>query len=469
MYIMYFISVLANIPLSGVRANIMDNTRSKEGKYRPYIVKMGIPSAIVTILFVWFPYDRFGALFGEGTLFGKDRSYVITCAIILIFNFIQNFFYYFFSEAYDNLIHALSPNTQERADVSTIKGVVYLLAPSILSLAMPIFAQLFTNNNMYDIRLYRYIYAHLAILSVILSIVVYANTKEKMVQAKTHVIQIKFMDSLREVLRNGSVVGDVIAKADTSGMSYFSLYDGDILQMVCGVLILASIAGAVINVIPYFFYDLAELKQQGMIRVLKIRAFFEDFGNNTLSDDNLVEVVEMVEKANELANREPARISKDEIKAAKKDSAAKKKIKAAKKASGTKAERKAAVKSARQERSAQIKVCRDKRREAIQLNQEIRLAPYVIKEMATLKASSESFRQSTRRRYTTRDLQVLACTAFRNSKVSLKRRNAFLRKRMTKKSSASIWCTLPEQGLRQENIRTSISPAVKSPFRTILS
>lgn len=67
---------------------------------------------------------------------------------------------------------------------------------------MPIFAQLFTNNNMYDIRLYRYIYPPLAILSVMLSIVVYVNTKEKIVQAKTHVIQIKFMDSLREVLRN---------------------------------------------------------------------------------------------------------------------------------------------------------------------------------------------------------------------------------------------------------------------------
>ena len=58
MYIMYFISVIVNIPLSGIRANIIDNTRSKEGKYRHYIVKMGIPSAIVTILFVWFPYHQ---------------------------------------------------------------------------------------------------------------------------------------------------------------------------------------------------------------------------------------------------------------------------------------------------------------------------------------------------------------------------------------------------------------------------
>ena len=202
MYIMYFISVIANIPLSGIRANIIDNTRSKEGKYRPYIVKMGIPSAIVTILFVWFPYNQFGALFGEGNFFGKPRAYVVTCAIILLLNFIQNFFYYFFSEAYDNLIHVLSPNTQERADVSTIKGVIYSLAPSILSLAMPIFAQLLTNNNLYDIRLYRYIYPPLAILSVMLSIVVYVNTKEKIVQAKTHVIRIKFMDAIKAVAKN---------------------------------------------------------------------------------------------------------------------------------------------------------------------------------------------------------------------------------------------------------------------------
>lgn len=515
MYIMYFISVLVNIPLSGIRANIIDNTRSREGKYRPYIVKMGIPSAIVTILFVWFPYNQFGALFGEGTIFGKSKAYVVTCTLILIFNFIQNFFYYFFSEAYDNLIHVLSPNTQERADVSTIKGVVYSLAPSILNLAMPIFAQLFTNNNMYDIRLYRYIYPPLAILSVILSIVVYVNTKEKIVQAKTHVIQVKFMDSLREVLRNkyfwviamatwlgflessmtvvlgwlynyggicngstyslitlvcqnaglvgmllapfairkwgkrfvligtnvlnivfialmfpvvrvidmsgtstsaldtwiplillvvcywmnnlmnafmqiltpsinadirdyqqyisgeridgmfstitaigglitvassgvvnllynkfginvetaervmndpevmnkvlrnGSVVKDVIEAADTSSITYFSLYSSDILQTICGVLILASIVGAFINVVPYFFYDLTELKQQGVIRVLKIRAFFEDFGNNNLDDENLVEVIEMIEDAQVLINEEVQKESKENIKKAK--------------------------------------------------------------------------------------------------------------------------------------------------------
>lgn len=108
---------------------------------------------------------------------------------------------------------------------------------------------------------------------------------------------------MNKVLRNGNVVKDVIAETDTSSIAYFSLYDGDVLQTICGVLILASIVGAFINVLPYFFYDLTELKQQGMIRVLKIRAFFEDFGNNTLSDENLVEVVEMVDRAEKIGRR----------------------------------------------------------------------------------------------------------------------------------------------------------------------
>lgn len=52
MYILYVIAVIAGIPLTGLRASIVDNTRSKAGKYRPYILLMGIPSAL--ILLQWF-------------------------------------------------------------------------------------------------------------------------------------------------------------------------------------------------------------------------------------------------------------------------------------------------------------------------------------------------------------------------------------------------------------------------------
>lgn len=537
MYVLYVLSVLSNIPLSGIRANIIDNTRSKEGKYRPYIVKTGIPSAIITILFVWFPYDKLESIVGSGMIFGKEKAYVATCIVVLLLNFGQQFFYNFFYEAYDNLLHVLSPNSQERTDVASIKGVVYSFAPSILGLVMPLGAQLFTNDNMYDIRLYRYIYPPLCILSIGLCIVIYANTKEKIVQAKTHVIQIKFMDSMREVIRNkyfwiialagwlgflesavntmlqwlynyggictgaeyslitlfcqnaglvgmllapicirkwgkrgvlimtnvfnvvfillmypfinvlfilvfcfwmnalmnafaqiltptiqadirdyqqyvsgeridgmfstitaiggivtlatssvlpmiyekfginevvarsvmnnpevmnrvldnGAVVGDVIREAIANGsanISYFSLYDPDILSSMLRILIIVSVIGALINVIPYFFYDLTELKQQGIIKVLKIRAFFEDYGNNTLSDRDLVEVIEMVKTANELSGEQVNPLSKADIKTARK------------------AKNKEALAEAK-------KIYKQERTR----NTEIQLAPFVIKEL----------------------------------------------------------------------------------------
>ena len=93
MYIMYLIAVVANIFLTGVRANIIDNTRNKAGKYRPYIVTMALPAAIACILTVWFPYNQLPVWLGEGTLFGRDIAYIAKCAIIMVLNLLIHFFY----------------------------------------------------------------------------------------------------------------------------------------------------------------------------------------------------------------------------------------------------------------------------------------------------------------------------------------------------------------------------------------
>ena len=72
MYILYVIAIIAGIPLTGLRASIVDNTRGKAGKYRPYILLMGIPSALIFIAMVWFPYDKLKYLVGDGVVFGEN-------------------------------------------------------------------------------------------------------------------------------------------------------------------------------------------------------------------------------------------------------------------------------------------------------------------------------------------------------------------------------------------------------------
>ena len=201
MYILYLISTLANIPLTGIRANIIDNTRGKGGKYRPYILSMGIPTALISIAYVWFPYEAMYTLF-PNMLFGKEAGYVIKCAMVLLFSLLLQFFFNFFNDAYTNLIHVLSPNTQERTDVLAIKSVVYSLAPSIMNIVLLIIAQVAANNNLYDIKVNRISYPIFAIIGMLLTFVVYANTKEKIVQAKTHTVKIKFTDAFRAVVRN---------------------------------------------------------------------------------------------------------------------------------------------------------------------------------------------------------------------------------------------------------------------------
>ena len=178
MYIMYVIAVLANIPLTGIRANIIDNTRNKAGKYRPYIVTMAIPTAIICLATVWFPYDKLSLIVGEGMIFGETRAYVAKCALIMLFNFLLHFCFYFFYDSYENLIHVLSPNSQERAEVASIKSVVYSFAPTVVNLFTPIIAKNIFHTNTTDIRVYRLLYPILTVLGILLCIIVYKHTEE---------------------------------------------------------------------------------------------------------------------------------------------------------------------------------------------------------------------------------------------------------------------------------------------------
>lgn len=514
MYFIYILAVIISFPLTMLRAYIIDNARNRKGKYRPYILTMGLPTVILAIGYFWMPYEKMG-------------SQMMKCAVVLLFNIGFQFFYNFLYDAYDNYIVVLSPNTQERANVSSIKSVTDSFAPTITNAIIPLLAtSIIGTSNLNDIRLYRYIWPPILIIGFLLSVIVYVNTEEKIVQAKTHVVQIKFFDALRAVAKNkyfwvislagwlgflegayssilnwlysyqhacsggeyslivtiygnaslwgmllaplsikklgkkntlvltnflnilfialiypvvkhtsidimiwlvmiclwfnalvGSfahiltpslngdirdyqqyitgeridgmfaavgLIGSAITMITSSVLPaiyekvgfnetklaellpeiiaqegelidptnvYNVLYHKETFISIFGVLIAVSVLGAFMNVIPYFFYDLSEIKQQGMIKVLKIRALFEDYGNGILKDKNLVEAIEIIKEANELENAQPKNLK--EFKAAKKQASSKEEKKAAKKAY----------------------------KDAVQFNQNIEISKYVTDEM----------------------------------------------------------------------------------------
>lgn len=170
------------------------------------------------------------------------------------------------------------------------------------------------------------------------------------------------------------------------------------------VLIIAAVIGAALNFVPYLFYDLTETKQRGIVKVLKIRAMFEDYGNGILRDESIVEAIDIIDEANLLYKDRTLMTTKDDIKKAERLPARTpeekefkkneiKRLKAAKKEfntqnRGIKKDRinqaKAMPKSTDAEKAARkaaIKAAKKENRELNKLNADISVCDFIIDEM----------------------------------------------------------------------------------------
>ena len=97
---------------------------------------------------------------------------------------------------------------------------------------------------------------------------------------------------------------------------YNILYNDEMRNNLFDVLIIASIIGAILNLIPYLFYDLTEEKHRGYVNVLKIRAMFEDYGNDELENPQLIEAMNIINASRN--NLQKKTVDKTALKAAKK-------------------------------------------------------------------------------------------------------------------------------------------------------
>lgn len=136
-----------------MRSYCFDNTKSPDGKFRPYLKWMGIPTVIVSIIFVWLPYET--------------MDYNTKVIFVEIMYLLVNCFSPFYSEAFSTLLQVMSPDSDERTDVMSISQIIYSLAPSLTNLLIPFLAQL--TGGLTDIRTYRFIYPAISVLGLFIA------------------------------------------------------------------------------------------------------------------------------------------------------------------------------------------------------------------------------------------------------------------------------------------------------------
>ena len=100
---------------------------------------------------------------------------------------------------------------------------------------------------------------------------------------------------------------------------YNVLYDDAIRNNLFEVLILFSAFGALLNLIPFCFYDLTENKHHAYVDVLKIRAMFENYSLGVLEDDELCECMEIIRQAKENSVKSKISLGRKADKSARKE------------------------------------------------------------------------------------------------------------------------------------------------------
>ncbi|MDE5549404.1 MAG: MFS transporter, partial [Clostridia bacterium] len=126
--------------LSFVRAplvgGIMDNTNSKWGKYRPYLLFAGFVCVVCYWMLAFIP-NIFMPKSGQHTT-EKTKWLVIGSYQIILF--IATMAYGFYSFGRKGLAQVMTPNTNERTKLYSVGGVIDSLGPSIVQMFFPVIA-----------------------------------------------------------------------------------------------------------------------------------------------------------------------------------------------------------------------------------------------------------------------------------------------------------------------------------------
>ncbi len=183
---MLTVQTILNIVFQIIRGKLVDNTNTRWGRFRPYLAIMGAPLAILSIIFIFLPF--------ESMAYSQKYMWVFIFAIAISIG------QPLYQTAYTNLGSVISPSTAERSKILAISSLIYSFAPTVYQLFVPIFSNL--TGGFTDIRTYKYIVVPIGVIGVFLSFFAFFGCKERIVSSKHFVKKVSIIGGCVAVWKN---------------------------------------------------------------------------------------------------------------------------------------------------------------------------------------------------------------------------------------------------------------------------
>jgi Na+/melibiose symporter-like transporter len=184
--VMSLIMNILNLIKTPFISMLIDNTNSRHGKFRPYLLYTGLPAAILLTAMAFIP---------------NEMNYTLKCIVLSIVYFCLMIFQSLYALAFTSLAQVLTPDSNERTSLLSISQFVYSLGPSIVNILLPILAGLFS-GGMTGFTAYRVLFPIFSIIGVLLGLITFKGTEEKIIVPDNYVAKVKFTDGIKEIRNN---------------------------------------------------------------------------------------------------------------------------------------------------------------------------------------------------------------------------------------------------------------------------
>jgi len=195
-----------NDPLMGI---ICDRTNTKKGKFRPYLLWVAVPFAVVAVLTFSTP--------DLGTIGKLIYAYITYTLMMMVYTAIN--------VPYSSLMGVMTSDTGERTTLASFRFIGAFSGGIFVTSTAAYFIEMFQNNGANEAKGYQYTVTIYAVLAVVFFILTYKWTRERVVPKEEAKSSIK--QDLKDLGKN--IPWFIMIGAGIASLIFNSLRDGSMM------------------------------------------------------------------------------------------------------------------------------------------------------------------------------------------------------------------------------------------------